>query len=560
MAIKHLPCVCGQSSTYPWATVNEIPIVECAACGIRRVERIDEDAYLKLYNSGNYHTDGSDDARPVELGRESITNRLEVDLEVANLRFQKLWDYKNGGTLLDVGCGNGAFMLAGQDHGYETYGIDLSADAAVEQVRGNVSVGDMRFAGYQRRTMDVITFNDSFEHFIEPLNALAAARGILKRDGVLVIEIPDMGCQEAVEQGPAFKHVKPHEHLWYFTATQLRELLEVYGFTVLGMDVPIPGKVTVYASPASTVEDIEILGPPGIGDILWTLHKIEGIRAREWPCRIKYVVCADGDKKIVTRAKDFLGLCNHIDSCEFRPTVLPRDVGCSDPSLPVYELFANDYLDPKKMPLVGEFIENWRPELPDAVNADIGVSIPDCAAMQASVRLRKIKNPISVYMSSHVWNRIVTEPLWTVKHWAELFIKLSDAGYTPLILGAGWDMDYAHDVASEIVNAGRVPNKVWINTIGRTSVPLVMAYMALSKAAVGIANGLPMLPPYFGTPTVMLWPVRGVSAVEITFCAEFQTNWLLPKYRTDRLYKPMAIGTFTVDDLFNELIKKANGI
>ena len=555
MALKDTQCICGSGTHRQWAVVNNIPIVECS-CGIRRVQSVDPDKYTAMYVSGSYHSSGSPDlphAPGTENHREPHKERFTTDYEVGLNRLERLLPYKTAGSLLDVGCANGAFMAAAQSKGFQVCGVDMS-DAAVSDsvLKKAVRIGDLRRVGFQRRTIDVITFNDSFEHFIDPLSALKASHGILKRDGILVVEIPDMGCADAVEQGPSFKHVKPHEHLWYFNAAQLRRLLEDNGFFVVGMDVPIPGKVTVYASPAVTVEAVEVLGPPGVGDILWTLNKLKGIRDRESPCRIKYVVCAAGDPKIATRSKDFLGMCTLIDSYEFRPVPLPMDSGCPDPAVPIYELLPNDYLDPKVPPLIGGFIENWHPELPS--DWDAGLVVPECALSQARLRL-KGKKAVGVYMSSHVWNRIVADPVWTVRHWAELFIKLSDAGLTPVILGAGWDGAYAADVATELVQMGRNPASAWINSVGKTALPLAMAYMQLAVGTVGIANGLPMLSLYLGRPTAILWPVRGISDVQVTFCKEFKTNWAPPYLRDSGLYTAFTVGQFTVDDLFNEILR-----
>lgn len=554
MALKTLSCVCGQTSIKQWLIPE---IVECTACGIKRVHKVDPDKTAELYASGVYFTEGSPDIKPQDVGRDPIATRLLHDEMVGNARVDKLLKYKNhGGMLIDVGCGNGMFMAAASvNGGFDVYGVDLSNGAQDEFLRKRIFVGDLRTIGFQRRTADVITFNDSFEHFVDPIPALKAAKGILRRNGILVIEIPDMGSAEAVKEGAKFKHVKPHEHLWYFTAIQLRELLEKNGFTVMGIDAPIPGKVTLYASPAATIEEIEILGPPGVGDIMWTLHKIRGIREREWPCRIKYVVCAAGEKKAVERAKDFLGLCKHIDSYEFRPVNLPRDVGCADPSVPVYELISNDYLDPKVHPFRGGLIEEWRPELDDDGVFDIGIEVPECAREQATMRLPKGQRFATIYMSSHTWNGCVAKPDWTPADWAEVFIRLRrDHNITPVILGSEWDADYALDVAQAINVKGYKISDIWINAIGRTSLPLAMAYMEAAEVMLGIANGLPMIAPYVGTPAVIMWPTRGTAHTPVTFCGEFEDNWISPELRHS-LYMPVTIGKVTVDDMINEALQ-----
>ena len=557
MAETSLPCVCGNTGYKIWATVNQVTLVECLSCKIVRVEKLDKEKYSGLYQSGQYHAKGSEDLLHESAGREPHKSRLDTDIEVAHLRVQKLWKYRTSGNLIDVGCANGAFMLVAEDHGFDVEGVDLSHEGlASMQLKPLVRIGELNRVGFQRRYADVITFNDSFEHFIDPLVALKAAHGILKRTGILVIEIPDMGSADAKERREKFKHVKPHEHLWYFSATQLRDLLEANGFTVLGMDVPISGKVTVYASPAAVVEEIEILGPPGIGDIIWTLHKIMAIREAEMPCRIKYVVCVEGQTKMSTRAKDFILMCKWIDSVEFREIPLPRDVGCEDPSIPRYELIANDYLDPKTSPWKGNYIEDYHPEIPTSWN--IGIKVPDAALEQAENRLSKIGPYVAVYMSSHVWNRVTLQPYWLAKQWAEFCIGLADSGLRPVILGAGWDAEFANDVAENIVALGREPSKVWVNLTGRTPIALAMAYMHNAEVTVGICAGLPIIAGYMGWPSVIAWPVRGVSEVDVTkmlpdgrcaFCPEFRENWLPPHVRKSGSYTAVTVGEFTPDSL-----------
>ena len=184
---------------------------------------MDSDKYSQMYTSGDYHVRGSDDLPHESAGREPHVTRFSDDLRVAEVRLQKLLRFKNAGRLLDVGCANGAFMYAAQSY-FDVYGCDL--DEVIPDLRKRVYCGALNDIGFARRTVDVITFNDSIEHFIDPAAALKAAHGLLKRDGLLVVDIPDMGCADADEQGSSFKHVKPHEHLWYFTAAQLHRTMQ----------------------------------------------------------------------------------------------------------------------------------------------------------------------------------------------------------------------------------------------------------------------------------------------------------------------------------------------
>ena len=556
---QYQSCICGKSVSKPWATVSSIQIVECTSCGVLRVECVDTTEYTKLYTSGHYHSTGSPDLPHADAGREPHSTRFEQDLQVANVRLQKLQMFKQSGTLLDIGCANGAFMQAAETAGFTVSGVDLSADAVPVNLRNRVRVGQIQDVGLQRRSVDVITFNDALEHFIDPALAISIAGAALKRDGLLVVDVPDMACDDAKIQREKFKHVKPHEHLWYFTATQLRKFLENSGFNVLWMHNPVPGKVTAYASPSTDVTEVTIFGPPGVGDILWTLCKLKGIREREAPCKLKYVVCVDGEVKLAERAKDFILSSALIDSCEFRPIPLPRDTGNVDIVLPVYNLIANEWLEPQAKQL-----SDWRPEL--ETDWDIQLTVPDAARFQARARLRSSSNAqykyAVFYLSSRVWNQVVAQPDWTPENYADLFIKLSDNGIKPVVIGADWDSDYANDVAVEIVNKGRVPARIWINVIGKTTLSLASAYMECANITIGIANGLPMIAAYQGWNAIMLWPRKGVSSTRVLWSPEFQTSWIPPHCKD--LYTAFTVGDVSVDRLFEQIVrqsdKRLNGV
>lgn len=556
MAIISLPCVCGRDGGKIWTTIDSINIVECR-CGIRRVASIDDTIYTDRYQSGSYHAED----RTYDTGHPAHVERFQHDYIVSKLRLdalQKVLQMPYDATkcrVLDVGCSNGAFVQASIDAGLDAWGCDLSTEAVPHALKDVVVTGGIADCGWHRRTFDVIIFNDVLEHIPNPVAALKTARGLLKRTGMLVVDIPDMGSAEALQLGPAFKHVKPHEHLWYFTANQIRTTLEQVGFTVVYMQAPIPGKVTAYAMPSADVEEIEILGPPGIGDILWTLPKLKGIRERESPCRIKYVVCIAEQTKLATRAKDFLLLCDLVDSVEFRNVPLPRDIGNADPALPVYELIANDFLEPSNGIGENHWLEDWRPEL--STDWDVHITIPECAIQQARIRLGAGRFAV-FYLSSMLYNQIITRPDWIPRDYADLFIRLADSGIKPVIIGADWDSEYSDEVAAEIIQLGRIPGKVWINTVGKTPIALAMAYMSLADVVAGIANGLPMIATYFGYPSIILWPERGVSKTRVQWGKMFQLNWMCPLIRNEGLYKPLVIGKFTPESFANEVIAMAN--
>lgn len=124
-----------------------------------------------------------------------ITNKLASDPNQEPLRtyargLTKLHQLGVHGRLLDVGCSYGAFMESARARGWETVGVELSANPAAfaRASRGlNVFNGPVEAARFPARHFQAITLWDVIEHFDDPLGTLAELDRILAVDGVLLV-------------------------------------------------------------------------------------------------------------------------------------------------------------------------------------------------------------------------------------------------------------------------------------------------------------------------------------------------------------------------------------
>lgn len=99
-------------------------------------------------------------------------------------------------TLLDIGCGAGVFgSLVKKMVGAEIWGVDPSPSIVEIAPR----IFDHFFNDFfsdkldlPKFYFDVITFNDSLEHFPDPFPALEACRSLLKPGGIIVCSIPNV--------------------------------------------------------------------------------------------------------------------------------------------------------------------------------------------------------------------------------------------------------------------------------------------------------------------------------------------------------------------------------
>ena len=142
----------------------------------------------------------------------------------------------HSGKLLDVGCGNGGFLAAMRDIGWDTLGVEINARAACIAERDlglNIFNGDLLEAGLPHGHFDVITFWDVVEHLHEPLAYVAEARKLLKDDGLLVISTPDVGSVQARLFGKYWAGLDAPRHLCVFSRPALGAFLEKAGFEIV---------------------------------------------------------------------------------------------------------------------------------------------------------------------------------------------------------------------------------------------------------------------------------------------------------------------------------------
>ena len=97
-------------------------------------------------------------------------------------------------SLLDVGCGNGSFLLTAQEAGYQAVGIDISAGAVdIVKDRGGKALAVDFLTHDFGQTFDIISMWDVVEHLRDPFKFFQRARDLLSPGGVLVIKTPSFG-------------------------------------------------------------------------------------------------------------------------------------------------------------------------------------------------------------------------------------------------------------------------------------------------------------------------------------------------------------------------------
>lgn len=141
----------------------------------------------------------------------------------------------NSGRLLDIGCGNGYFMLDMMRRGYDVYGVDYSKDAkkyADGILKDRIYCGDIESCNFKDDYFDMIVMLQSLEHIHNLSGLFAQVRRTLKRDGILFIVVPNSDFFEARLFGPFWYNLEVPRHLYFFTKITFNKLLENNGFII----------------------------------------------------------------------------------------------------------------------------------------------------------------------------------------------------------------------------------------------------------------------------------------------------------------------------------------
>ena len=140
------------------------------------------------------------------------------------------------GSVLDLGCGMGFFLLEMQKEGYYVQGLDISeyaADIATNKLNTRIFSGDLSDISFEHKQFDIVTFWDVLEHLYNPVKSLKEVSRIIKQNGVLIIEtlnISSLTARVLKEKWPLYF---PPYHLYYYNRKSISRLLEKTGFEIV---------------------------------------------------------------------------------------------------------------------------------------------------------------------------------------------------------------------------------------------------------------------------------------------------------------------------------------
>jgi len=215
--------LCGHADAEPYLVKDAINVIRCRHCGLIFAEKMQQhDDLIKHY---------SDDYFEPYLKTEQIHLKKRFCKRVREIKAQVF-----PGRLLDVGCGAGFFLKLAGETGYTVQGVEISRYAA-EYARNKLGLpvfqGELGAAGLAPESFDIITLWHVLEHVRDPKIFLSQVNGLLKDQGLLALEVPNIGSSAARISRSYWELMSPKEHFYYFPPVTLRRYLKEAGFTTV---------------------------------------------------------------------------------------------------------------------------------------------------------------------------------------------------------------------------------------------------------------------------------------------------------------------------------------
>lgn len=132
--------------------------------------------------------------------------------------------------LLDIGCGTGWTTKVYADHQFDVVGLEPSEGRA-EFARNNYDLNvvcDYVENACFNEQFDVVVLRHIIEHFAEPGVVLDKIRGFLKKDGVMLIIVPNIECLGKHLFDTDWAWVLPW-HCNFFSPLSIKTFLEKHG-------------------------------------------------------------------------------------------------------------------------------------------------------------------------------------------------------------------------------------------------------------------------------------------------------------------------------------------
>ena len=209
--------------------------VRCPTCDLvfldpRPTRETLEEYFQEAYDGDYGEVEASDDRHPVF---QSVLHHLSL--------------YRSPpGALLDIGCGDGEFLMLCRAVGWRCSGSELSKRAAMRATQKGLPVLSPHAleSGEWVRQFDVVTLINVLETVVDPIFMLRQVTTLLAPDGLLIVRATN-GVFHLSMRAPARWIGSQYDqafHWYLYSVRAITVLLETVGLTVISLRNSTPSR------------------------------------------------------------------------------------------------------------------------------------------------------------------------------------------------------------------------------------------------------------------------------------------------------------------------------
>jgi len=219
--------LCGGREFTPFCRAAAHVVVRCVDCQLHLLNPQPSDAELVEIYHPHYSFFGTDPGAAAGVSRvkqATADHYLDV-LAKAGV---------SGGSLLEVGCGDGDFLLQAARRNFSVEGIDYSVHSCAKAqaklgAGARIHRGEIGALSDRRASYDLCVACDVIEHVRQPAAFLETVHGLLRPGGRVFLVTPDLDSLAARLMRSRWLEFKA-EHMYYYTPRTLRRQLGQAGF------------------------------------------------------------------------------------------------------------------------------------------------------------------------------------------------------------------------------------------------------------------------------------------------------------------------------------------
>ena len=203
-------------------------ILECVYCTHQYCEARDAENHLEKVYGDDYFFEG-------KQGYPNYLNQRDILLGYGRKYAKILSKYTEPGKLLDVGSAAGFILKGFSSAGWERYGLEPNntmADYGRKELGLNIRTGGLETFETNEK-FDVVSIIQVIGHFINLDQAIENICGLLKPNGLVLIESWDRSSLVAKMMGKNWHEYSPPSVVNWFNDKTLAQLFNYYGFDLL---------------------------------------------------------------------------------------------------------------------------------------------------------------------------------------------------------------------------------------------------------------------------------------------------------------------------------------